>query len=66
VIILNYKQELFNYINNLSEEESKLLYIKLKYNLILDNTPLTEEEKQIIQKAEEEIRQNKINKLMEE
>jgi hypothetical protein len=63
---LNYKQELFNYINNLSEEESKLLYIKLKYNLILDNTPLTEEEKQIIQKAEEEIRQNKINKLMEE
>lgn len=63
---MNYKQELFNYINNLSEEESKLLYIKLKYNLILDNTPLTEEEKQIIQKAEEEIRQNKINKLMEE
>jgi hypothetical protein len=60
---VNYKNELIEYINNLSEQETKLLYIKLKHGITLDDSELTKEEKEIIKKAEKEIQENKINKL---
>ena len=63
---MNIKQELIRHIEGLTEDEAKILYIKLKHNITLDQSKLTEQEKEIIKQAEEEIKQGKINILDKE